>query len=246
MTPTRAVPLDRQSTRPLFAQVMQSLRAAIDSGEFQPGGRIPTEPELATMYGVSRITIRRAIEELCEHGLLVKRQGKGTFVSQHKIAKKIEHISSFSESCRASGMTPSAKVLARTLLEDPPSAFTPPTELTDTQVLNIQRLHYADGVPIMIEDNYYPYSRLAFLEEAPLEGSLFEVLAEHGVRIGGSRNSYIDALAATSSQAELLQVLVGDPLFFFYREMLDDVGQLIYVGRQHITAARYRFNYDIA
>ncbi|SDN75993.1 hypothetical protein SAMN05216355_11312 [Actinomyces ruminicola] len=82
--------------------------------------------------------------------------------------------------------------------------------------------------------------------EAPLEGSLFEVPAEHGVRVGGSRNSYIDAPAATATQSELLQVLVGGPLFFFYREMLDDAGRLIYVGRRHIAAARRRFNYDIA
>lgn len=118
--PNPEISLERTSTKPLFAQVAQSLSAAIASGDFRPGQQIPTEPEPATTYGVSRITIRRAIEELCQHGLLIKRQGKGTFVRESKTARKIAHISSFSESCRASSMVPSAEVLRRELLDSPP------------------------------------------------------------------------------------------------------------------------------
>lgn len=118
--PNPEISLERTSTKPLFAQVAQSLSAAIASGDFRPGQQIPTEPEPATTYGVSQITIRRAIEELCQHGLLIKRQGKGTFVRESKTARKIAHISSFSESCRASGMVPSAEVLRRELLDSPP------------------------------------------------------------------------------------------------------------------------------
>ena len=71
--PKDDIALDKNSMEPLFAQVEKSLSAAITAGRFLPGERIPTEPELADMYGVSRITIRRAIDELCQHGMLVKR-----------------------------------------------------------------------------------------------------------------------------------------------------------------------------
>ena len=242
--PNPEISLERTSTKPLFAQVAQSLNTAIASGGFRPGQQIRTEPELAATYGVSRITVRRAIEELCQHGLLIKRQGKGTFVRESKMARKIEHISSFSESCRASGMVPSAEVLRRELLDSPPPDASGDVDFDGEPILYIQRVHYADGVPIMIENNYYPHSRFHFLVSLDLRGSLFEALADHGITVGGSRNSYIDAMGATEVQAQLLNILVGEPIFFFYREMLDDRGALIYVGRQHITASRYRFNYD--
>ena len=87
--PNPEISLERTSTKPLFAQVAQSLNTSIASGGFRPGQQIPTEPELAATYGVSRITVRRAIEELCQHGLLIKRQGKGTFVRESKTARKI-------------------------------------------------------------------------------------------------------------------------------------------------------------
>ena len=243
--PQQELALDRMSMEPLFSQVEKSLNSAIASGKFLPGSRIPTEPELAEIYGVSRITIRRASDELCQHGILVKRQGKGTFVRERKMARKIEHAASFTESCKASGMVPSAAVLKREVLASVPSDFAGREEFAGDQIIYIQRIHYADGAPIMIENNYYPYSRYSFLLSEPLEGSLFEALAAHGVRIGGSQNSYIDAIASTRAQASLLSVLVGDPLFLLYREMLDKNGALIYIGRQYIAASRYRFFYDV-
>lgn len=237
--------LDKDSVEPLFTQVERSLNAAVIAGKFHPGSRIPTEPELAAMFGVSRITIRRAVDELCKQGLLLKRQGKGTFVQDRKIFRKIEHAASFTESCRASGMEPSASVLEREVFDNPPAEIAARREYDNDQVLFIRRMHYANGAPIMIENNYYPLSRYPYLETEPLDGSLFEVLAQHGVGIGGSENSYIDGVSATAAQAGLLSVLVGDPLFLLYREMLDTTGTLIYVGRQEIAASRYRFVYDV-
>lgn len=245
-TLTHRIRLDKLSAEALFVQVENSLNSAIESGGFLPGERIPTELELADIYGVSRITVRRAINELCQHGLLVKRQGRGTFVQERRMSRKIEHIASFTVSCGASGMVPTAAVLKRELLKSLPPGFPRRPEFENDQVLYIKRVHYADGVPIMIENNYYPNSRYSFLMSEPLEGSLFEKLTEHGIKVGGSENSYIDAIGATSDQAGLLSVRINDPLFAFYREMLDEHGGLIYVGLQHIVASRYRFAYNAA
>ncbi len=237
----RSLALDKDSMDPLFTQVEKSLNAAINAGHFVAGERIPTEPELAEIYGVSRITIRRAINELSQHGILVKRQGKGTFVRERKMARKIEHAASFSESCIASGMVPTAEVTRREILKSTPSDINDRPEFAEAGILYIQRIHFADGSPIMVENNYYPYSSYEFLMYEPLDGSLFATLKAHGVEIGASENSYLDAVAATRSQAAMLSVLVGDPLFVLYREMLNKEGKLIYVGRQRIAAARYRF-----
>lgn len=235
--------IDRFSSEPLFTQVEHALNSAIGEGILEPGERLPSEPELSEYFEVSRITIRRAVSELCEQGALIKRQGKGTFVRERKMSRKIEHVASFTESCLASGMCPSAVVKRREVLKSPPVDLSTRSEITKESVLYIQRMHFADGIPIMIENNYYPYSRFQFLMSEPLESSLFASLREHNVIVSGSENSYIDAIAANRDQAEQLSVLTGDPLFVLYLEMLDQNGDLIYVGRQHIVANRYRFAY---
>lgn len=238
------IPLERVGTEPLFAQVASALATAIASGELVPGQQIPTEPELSRVYGVSRITVRRSIDELCQRGMLVKRHGKGTFVRGGKVAPKINHISSFSESCRASGMTPSAAVLKREIVGSVPPEIADRPEFANRRISYIQRIHFADGTPVMIENNYYPLPRFEFLMAETLEDSLFETLAKHGVEVGGSENSYVDAVSATRETASHLALLVGDPLFLFYREMLDSDGELLYVGRQFFAGSRYRFRYD--
>lgn len=241
--PAKRPLLDKDAQEPLFSQVGRSINSLLESGDYQAGQRIPTEPELAEFYDVSRVTIRRAIDELVQHGVLVKRQGKGTFVRERRMSRKIEHVSSFTESCLASGMVPTARLLARRLVSTLPANIANRPEFGDQRILYIQRLHLANGAPVMIENNYYPMPRFSFLLDEPLDGSLFEVLAEHGIVATSSENSYIDAVAATVPQAEHLDILAGDPTFTFYTEMLDQDGSLIYVGCQYIAAARYRFSH---
>jgi GntR family transcriptional regulator len=76
--------IDHGAPRLLWEQVAQDLAADIDSGDLTPGSKLPSEPELAELYGVARVTIRRAIKELAEHGLITVIHGRGTFVSPVK------------------------------------------------------------------------------------------------------------------------------------------------------------------
>lgn len=79
---------------PLYQQLADIIRNSITSGELKYGDKIPTEVELSEKYNVSRITVRAAINELVESGFLIKKQGKGTFVSKPKVQRKIEYLSS--------------------------------------------------------------------------------------------------------------------------------------------------------
>ena len=88
--------LDKKSQLPLYAQLMKEIKDQIRKGTYKEGDQIPTEGELSTAYQVSRITVRRTIEELCSQGFLVKRQGKGTFVEIPKIYRKIENDNNMS------------------------------------------------------------------------------------------------------------------------------------------------------
>ena len=105
--------LDANNTIPLYLQMKELIKSAILSREYKNGEQLPTEPELGEKYGVSRITVRKAVEELCREGFLVKKQGKGTFVKQRKIQRKMEHLLSFTQACESNGMVPSSSLLKR-------------------------------------------------------------------------------------------------------------------------------------
>ena len=105
--------LDRNSTTSLFAQIEANLRRNIENGIYQAGKKMPTEIELMKTYNVSRITIRRAVENLTQEGLLEKKQGKGTFVKEKKITRKISHTISFSDACYQSGLTPTSILISK-------------------------------------------------------------------------------------------------------------------------------------
>ena len=88
--------LDKESTVSLYIQLMHIIKEQIHNGTYLEGEQIPTEGELSKMYNISRITIRRAIEELCQQGYLKKIQGKGTFVEAPKIYRKLEQDNNIS------------------------------------------------------------------------------------------------------------------------------------------------------
>ena len=156
---------------PLYQQVMDDLKGEIARGVYAAGSRIPSEMELAKSYGVGRITVRRAIEELSRAGYLNRQQGRGTFVCAPKRKRKIrqkDDVQSFSDACRVNGMEPGACVISRKIL---------PADSTEAQffgvpvgtgLICVERVRTADGVPVMLENNIYVYEDNAYLSTAPL------------------------------------------------------------------------------
>ncbi len=89
----------RQSTIPLYRQILEGIKQKIEAGELRAGDRLPSEQELMEHYQVSRRTVRTAVDELCGQGCLVRKQGKGTFVSKPKLHRKIVNVLSFQDAC---------------------------------------------------------------------------------------------------------------------------------------------------
>lgn len=139
---------------PLYQQVKDDIRAAIESGKYKTNEKIPPEPELSAEYSVSRITVRRAVEELCAEGYLVKMQGRGTFVSKPRIHRKFtsgRNTASFTETCKENGMVPGARLLNRQIVpvrKDEEAFFHVGPEAL---LIYIQRLRTADGQPVFLE-----------------------------------------------------------------------------------------------
>jgi len=237
--------LNSNSTIPLFTQLKEIIKDLIIEGAYVGGDKIPTEKELSIRYGVSRITVRRAVEELVKEGFLVKIQGNGTFVRENKITRKIEPTLSFSEACLLNNLAPSSKIIKKEIIVPDEQLKADMGFFPGQRVLFIQRIRYAGNVPVMCENNFYPYEGYKFLMEEELDGSLYHLLeTKYHIKLGKTKNSYIDALRANQENSKLLNVPVGEPLFFLHTMAFDTRERLIHVGHQYIVGSRYRFYYS--
>ena len=173
--------INSNSITPLYLQVKEHILADIHGGKYQPNGRLPSEKELAAMYNVSMITIRRAISELVEEYVLQKKQGKGTFVTKKSFSRPYSQSAlSFTEICRSNGMQASAKLLRREVISNPNPNILKQLALPEgSQVLLVERHRYADEIPIVIDRNYFPMD-YAFLMDLDLERqSMYQLIREH-------------------------------------------------------------------
>lgn len=234
--------LDAGNEIPLYQQLKEALKAAIKNGTFPSGEKIPTETELSEQFKVSRITVRRAVEELCQEDFLSKKQGKGTYVKHNKVKRKIEHLLSFGQACEANGMVPSRLVTKRKVISLNSEDAAAMGVEAGTSAIFIQRVNLADGYPIMCENNYYPYERFSFLLEESLDCSLYKLLEEkHQIKVTYSTGSYLDIVRASGEVGKLLRVSNGEPLFFLYCQIHDQNHDLIHIGKQYIIGEQYRF-----
>jgi GntR family transcriptional regulator len=237
--------LDDNSLTPLYQQVLEDIKAGIASGVYRPGNRIPSEPELSELYSVSRVTIRRAIEELVGEGYLTRRQGKGTYVNERKMARKLRQTSevqSFTDLCASMSMTAGARVLDRRIVpvrSEEQRFFGPACQ----QLVFVSRVRTADGIPIMEEDNYLPLEGFSFLLEAPLEDvSIFGVIRDRtGREIAHNSESTIEIALASAAMAKTLEISPGDPLFFEHVFFTDQNGLPTCVSSKYLVGSRYIF-----
>lgn len=234
--------LNYEDQEPLYIQLKKAIQAAIFNGDFREGEQIPTEVELSERYNVSRITVRKAVEELVKEGHLVKRQGKGTFVTSAKIDRKIEHVMGFTAACESNGLS-SRSVVTRKEIIQPDAALRKLLQLGKQEAaIYIQRKRYAGDTPLMLENNYYPHQAYAFLLEEPLEGSLYGLLREkYGIDPGHPGKTTLEIVLADEKLAELLETSIGKPLFYMNTMIYDQHNKPVHAGKQYIIGDRYQF-----
>jgi GntR family transcriptional regulator len=202
------------SYQPLYRQIAGLITRGLDGGEWKPGEAIPSELELAARFKVSQGTVRKAIDELAAAHLLVRRQGKGTFVATHS-----EERTQF-RFLRLAPDDGSAERLARRFLDcrrlRPSAEVARALDVPASQaVLRVRRLLYFRGAPVVLDDLWLPLTLFKGLTAERLSGyqgplyGLFE--AEFGVRMIRAEEQ-IRAVAADAESAPLLEVAPGAPL----------------------------------
>ena len=234
-----SITVDRYSPVPMYYQVAQQLEHAIEAGELAPGTRLDGELSLATQLGVSRPTLRRAIEYLVDRGYLVRRRAVGTQVVHPKVRRPVE-LSSLYDDLTASRKEPRTTVLS---LGTAPAtdAVAHALGLEDaTEVVAVERLRYADGQPLAVMRNWLPLG-LVELDVARLErAGLYQVMRAAGITLHLASQT-IGARAASGAEAKLLQGHKGEPLLTMQRTTYNENGQPVELGDHIYRASLYSF-----
>lgn len=235
---------------PKYYRIFEELYRRIEDGDFKEGDRFPSDTELVKKYNVSRGTIREALKLLFQRGLLVRQQGKGTFVTHRKIEQNAGQLMGFSELMRRNNMTPSAKLIEITTKE-PGSRIKSILKLDDGEkIVKIERLRFGNDIPLIIERSYYVYRFFRPLLSFDLENaSIYELLYQNtDYRLGEARQE-IEAIAASQKECGLLQVQPGDPLLQIKRLIQLKDGSLFQYSEDIYRSDKLNFvvtthNYD--
>lgn len=201
-----ALRLDPADHLPLYQQLERALRRAIEERLLAPEDVLPPERQLATDLGVSRITVRKAIDMLVAEGYLVRRQGAGNFV-RSRIDKSFTKITSFSEDMRSRGRQPSSSWIRRSAGTVSPEESLKLALGPGALVYRFHRVRYADGVPMSVESATVLASCLPSIES--VGESLYEALEQAGNRPTRALQR-LRALLLTAEQARLLDARPGD------------------------------------
>ena len=215
--------IDFDNNIPYYLQLIDLLKGKIGRGEWKSGDQIPSEPELCSVYGVSRTVVRQALGEIELEGLIVRRKGKGTFVAEPKINESlVQKLTGFYQDMVDRGLKPVTKVLMHEVQPALPSVAEYLDLPPGTPVFCIERLRFVENEPILLVTTYIPYALCPRLAEYDLSNqSLYAVLEkEFGLVISHGRRT-VEAVPATEREARLLMVEECDPLM-----LLDSVTYL--------------------
>ncbi len=234
-----SIPVDRTSPVPLYYQVAQELERAIMSGELAPGTRLDNEMVLADQLGLSRPTVRRAIEYLADRGYLVRKRGVGTEVVHPKVRRPVE-LTSLYDDLAVSGQNPRTRVLS---LETVPASDAVAHALSvdeGSPVIALERLRYAQDEPLAVMRNYLPPGLVELDPELLERTGLYRLMRSAGVRPHLAAQT-IGARAATAEEARLLHDTKGAPLLTMQRTAYDDMGRAVEFGSHLYRASMYSF-----
>jgi GntR family transcriptional regulator len=203
------------------------------------GTAIPSERQLSADLGVSRLTLRAALDDLAREGYLVRRRGSGTYVQQPKIAQELT-ITSFSDDMRRRGMTPASRTLSMETIHAGARLGRFLNVSPSEQIVVVKRLRLADGETMAIETLHIPEALVPGLTPKGLTGSFYELLRDrYGVTIAGGTQA-IEPTVTNEEESEALGVPLHSPAFLFERTSRDEAGRTVEFVRSVYRGDRYR------
>lgn len=231
--------VDRRSPVPLYFQVAEQLEQAIASGQLSPGFKLDNEISLADQLGLSRPTMRRAIQELVDKGLLVRKRGVGTQVVHGRVRRELE-LTSLYDDLRATGQKPATRVLVNVLQPAPAEVADELGIAEGAEVLHLERLRFADEKPLAVLRNWLPAKLISPTDEELQNGGLYQLIRDAGTHVQVARQR-IGARGATTQEARLLGGRKNDAVLTMQRTAYADSGSAIEYGNHCYRPEAYSF-----
>jgi GntR family transcriptional regulator len=230
------------SRSPLYERVESVLAGDIAGGSLPPETQLPSEDGLVARFKVSRTTVRKAIQNLVERGLVEVRRGKGTFVTQPKITQELTELTGFVEDMQALGRTPTARLLDRRVVAADEVVAHHLALAPGTLVVRLQRVRLADGVAMSFDETYLPRELGEKVAENDLAAEPVFALLEIKYDTPLVEAEYkLEAAAADPVAAHALQVSAGSPIFLIERTSYTTGNRPVDYERLHYRGDLIRF-----
>ncbi|MFJ8545088.1 GntR family transcriptional regulator [Streptomyces sp. NPDC093586] len=240
---TPAVVLDRSSPVPLYHQLAQQLEAAIEQGVLVPGNLLGNEIDLCVRLGLSRPTVRQAVQALVDKGLVVRRRGVGTQVVHSRVRRPLK-LSSLYDDLEAAGQDPATRVIRNEAVPATAEVAAALGVAEGGEVAVLERLRLTHGLPVAVLCNYLPVDLLD-LDTGRLESTgLYRMMRAAGITLHSARQT-VGARPATREEAARLDEAEGAALLTVRRTAYDDTGRPVEYGTHLYRASRYSFDFHL-
>lgn len=238
--------LNADSPVPLYVQLKEGLQRALQAGNWPQEQALPSERELSEHLGISRATVRQAVQELEQDGWLVRRQGRGTFPSQPKVEQPLVMISSFTENMEKAGLKAESRLISATL-EPANTHIAKALKLGPSGVVAVlTRLRLANGEPLMLERSHLNYALTPGLLQQDLTGSLYELLHQTYRLVFATGVERIEAITAEPWLAKLLELKRSTPVLYTERTVITDSGLGLEYTQRYGRADKCSFRVQLA
>lgn len=202
--------IDKNSPIPLHTQLKNMVKTLIESGRYKPGDKFYSEGELAALCGVSRMTVRKAMDELSREGLILRIPGKGTFVGRRKLVEKLTELVGFTQDMESKGYVPSSRIVEKKVISPPEKIRSLLQLKKGEKVLFLKRIRYASGEAVALQVAYIPLKLFPGIEKLDLEReSLYAVFKKFGRPPVWARQDMEPTLIKEEEHVRLLKASSG-------------------------------------
>jgi GntR family phosphonate transport system transcriptional regulator len=239
--------IDRKSGSALWHQIGEVLAAEIAAGTLPAGEQLPTEPQLMTRFGVSRFTVRQALQHLETRGLVRAEQGRGTFVHRGVVDYTLSRKTRFSRNLIEQGFEPGGELLVHEIIPAVAGVAVRLGIAEGAAVIHRRGVMTADGMPIELGDTFYPADRFPDFERVRLENPTISAsLAVYGITDYDRVSTEIGARMPNAEEARLLRQPKSSPILFTLKTDADKSGVPIAYAESRWPAERLTFNLDLS
>ncbi|WP_270455381.1 GntR family transcriptional regulator [Klebsiella quasipneumoniae] len=229
----------------IYKSIAEKLRLRLNSSDFNIGSMLPGEKKLAEEFGVARMTIRKAVDLLISWGLVIRRQGSGTYVTRKDVHHEVTNLTGFVEELNKQGKEVVSEVLIFEIMPAPPAIASLLRIQINERIYFSRRVRYVDNKPLVLEDSYMPVKLFRSLSLEHLEGSKFDYIEkECGITISGNYES-LSPVLADKQLARSMNVQEQTPLLRITSLSYSDSGEFLNYSVMFRNANEYHVDYHL-